>query len=191
MRAKNAFRSALAVSALALIGTSVPGQAVAAADTTSHAAPAAAVVQADDLTFAPQASKTDRSIVAANPTVAARAATVCGAGYTQILTAKRLPNDSTRYATVYVYTDGSTTGPRIYDKPTCGVLHNDTGSAQYMGIRLKDNYTDTPHDEDFGTFSTYAGPVRQKKGYCGEVYSYMKKGGRVVIDNVSSVGTCN
>ncbi|MFE5818179.1 hypothetical protein [Streptomyces sp. NPDC056479] len=188
MRAKTAFRSALAISALALIGTSVPGQAVAATD---NASAGAAVVQTDDLTFASQATKADRSIVAANPQAAARAATVCGSGYTKILTAKRLPNDSTRYATVYVYTDGSTTGPRIYDKPTCGVLHNETGSAQYMGIRLKDNYTDTPDDEDFGTFSTYAGPVRQKKGYCGEVYSYMKKGGRVVIDNISSVGTCN
>ncbi|MFI7409025.1 hypothetical protein ACIBU0_10200 [Streptomyces sp. NPDC049627] len=188
MRAKTAFCSALAVSALALLGTSVPGQAVAATDTSTAGT---SVVRANDLTFAPQASRSTRSLVAANPGVAVRAATVCGAGYTEILTARRLPNDSARYATVYVYTDGSTTGPHIYDKPTCGVLHNETGSAQYMGIRLKDNYTDTPHDEDFGTYSTYAGPVRQKRGYCGEVYSYMKKGGRVVIDSIDAVGNCN
>ncbi|WP_369248990.1 hypothetical protein [Streptomyces sp. R41] len=173
---------------LTLIGTSVPGQAVAATDTPP---PRAAAINADDLTFASKASKETRSIVAAKPSVAATASTVCGAGYTQIITAERLPSDTTRYATVYVYTNGTTTGDLIYDKPTCGVLWNDTGSAQYMGIRLKDNYTATPHDEDFGTFSTYAGPVRQKKGYCGEVYSYMKKGGKVVIDDLSSVGSCN
>ncbi|MFF4351733.1 hypothetical protein [Streptomyces sp. NPDC001530] len=178
----------MTIAALALIGTSVPGQAVAATDTSL---PRAATVHAGDLTFAPKASKQTRSIVAAKPSVAASASTVCGAGYTKIITAKRLPSDSTRYATVYVYTNGTTTGDLIYDVPTCGVLWNDTGSAQYMGIRLKDNYTATADDEDFGTFSTYAGPVRQKKGYCGEVYSYMKKGGRVVIDNLSSVGSCN
>ncbi|WP_257004938.1 hypothetical protein [Streptomyces sp. Tue6028] len=188
MRAKTAFRSVMTVAALALLGTTVPGQALAATDTPPHRASA---VDADDLTFARQASKETRSVVAANPSVAARAGTVCGADYTKVITAERLPSDSARYATVYVYTDGTTTGDRIYDVPTCGVLFNETGSAQSMGIRLKDNYTATPDDEDFGTFSTYAGPVRQKKGYCGKVYSYMKTGGRVVIDNYSGVGSCN
>ncbi|MFI2372116.1 hypothetical protein [Streptomyces sp. NPDC018833] len=188
MLAKIAIRSVVATAALTLVGTAVPGHAMAASSTPL---PRAAGIEAGELTFAPNASATTRSMVAANPTAAARAATVCGTNYTKVITAQRLPSDSARYATVYVYTDGTTTGPRFYDKPTCGVLFNETGSAQYMGIRLKDNYTSTADDEDFGTYSTYAGPVRQKKGYCGEVYSYMKKGGRVVIDNLSGVGSCN
>jgi hypothetical protein len=156
------------------------------------AAPQASAVDGPTakVTLAAKASAKTKSIVESNPQAAAAAATVCGAGYTQIIVAERLP-DARRYATVYVYTNGTTTGPRFYDKPTCGVLHNETGSAQSMGIRLSDNYTATADDEDFGTFSTYAGPVRQNKGYCGEVYSYMKMSGRVVVDRVIRVGSCN
>ncbi|MFD6227344.1 hypothetical protein ACFWFZ_10735 [Streptomyces sp. NPDC060232] len=157
------------------------------------AAPQAAVADTPGrhVTVAPQASASTQSLVAANRQAAAMAANVCGAGYTQILLAERLPSATTRYATVYVYTNGKETGPLIYDQPTCAVLHNETGSAQYMGVRLKDNYTSTPDTQDFGTYSSYAGPVYQNKGYCGHVYSYMKKSGKVVVDHLRVVGSCN
>ncbi|GAA5019239.1 hypothetical protein GCM10023335_47720 [Streptomyces siamensis] len=73
----------------------------------------------------------------------------------------------------------------------CRAGLDETGSARSTGIRPKDDHTATPDDEDLGTFSTYAGPVRRKKGYRGKVYSYMKTGGRVVIDSCSGVGSCN
>ncbi|MFD9099866.1 hypothetical protein ACFVZN_02185 [Streptomyces virginiae] len=157
------------------------------------AAPQAAVADTPGrhFTVASQVSASTQSLVAANAQAAAAGATACGAGYTQIILAERLPSATARYATIYVYTNGQETGPRIYDKPTCAVLHNETGSAQYMGVRLKDNYTDTPDTQDFGTYNTYAGPVYQNKGWCGEVYSYMKKSGKVVVDHVRGVGACN
>ncbi|MEU7732286.1 hypothetical protein AB0B51_03985, partial [Streptomyces griseus] len=52
-------------------------------------------------------------------------------------------------------------------------------------------YTATPDVQDFGTFSSYAGPVYQNRGYCGQAYSYMKAGSSVVVDNYLTVGSCN
>ncbi|GAA2921434.1 hypothetical protein GCM10020221_17070 [Streptomyces thioluteus] len=116
---------------------------------------------------------------------------MCGAGYNVSVYAERMPSPTQRYATLYLWTNGQETGPRYYDKPICAVLANDTGAKQSMGIRLKSNYTDDAAREDFGTFGTYAGPVYQNRGYCGTAYSYMKVGGRVVIDTVRGVGACN
>ncbi|MFC8079710.1 hypothetical protein ACFUN8_29750 [Streptomyces sp. NPDC057307] len=137
-----------------------------------------------------------RDAVAANPEAAAAAATVCGGGYSIILYAERLPSASNHLGTVYTYTDGRTTGPNYNDKPVCAVFHNETGSTRYMGVRLNDNYTDTPSVQDFGSFSTYAGPVYQNKGYCGTVYSYMRSsssstGGSVVVDASRGSTPCN
>lgn len=87
--------------------------------------------------------------------------------------------------------DGSGGRAGGQDAPICAVFFNDTGVARSMGIRLKDNYTATPDVEDFGTYSTYAGPVYQNKGYCGQVYSYMKAGSTVVVDNYLKIGACN
>ncbi|MEU9084675.1 hypothetical protein [Streptomyces sp. NPDC048357] len=155
-------------------------------------APQAAIADTpgQHFTVAADASASTKTLVQANKQAAAAASTVCGAGYDQIVLAERLP-DARRYATIYVYTNGQETGPRLNDRPTCAVLHNETGSAQYMGVRLKDNYTSTPDTQDFGTFTTYAGPVYQNKGWCGTVYSYMKKAGQVVVDHTRGVGACN
>lgn len=121
-------------------------------------------------------------------TVTAAAANVCGSGYTISAGAARYGTN----ASLYLWWNGKYSGSnKLYDKYICGVLFNDTGSARSMGIRLKDNFTDTPHAEDFGTYSTYAGPVYQKRGGCGEAYSYMKSGSRVVVDNTYTMSGCN
>ncbi|MFE2974177.1 hypothetical protein [Streptomyces sp. NPDC059258] len=134
-----------------------------------------------------QATEETKQIIAAEPAIAAAAANVCGSGYTISVRAARYG----AYATAYTWTNGKTTGDSYNDKPICAVLFNDTGVAHYMGIRLKDNYTSTPDVQDFGTYSTYAGPVYQNRGYCGVAYSYMKVGSKVVVDNNLTVGACN
>ncbi|MDH6696167.1 hypothetical protein ACIQKE_09560 [Streptomyces griseoviridis] len=145
------------------------------------------VVDVAGVQVARQASAGTRPIIASAPAVAVAAAGVCGAGYTISTGAARYG----RYGTAYTWTNGRTTGGRYYDKPICAVFFNDTGAAHSMGVRLKDNYTATPDVEDFGTYSSYAGPVYQNKGYCGRAYSYMKVGNAVVVDNYLAVGTCN
>ncbi|MFE3826400.1 hypothetical protein [Streptomyces sp. NPDC059092] len=134
-----------------------------------------------------QATDETKQIIASNPEVAAAAANVCGSGYTISVSAARYST----YGSTYTWTNGKTTGDSYYDKPICAVFFNDTGVAHSMGIRLKDNYTSTPDVEDFGTYSSYAGPVYQSKGYCGQAYSYMKVGSTVRVDNYLTVGACN
>ncbi|MET9440333.1 hypothetical protein [Streptomyces sp. NPDC006610] len=136
---------------------------------------------------AAQASPETKRIIESSVEVAAAAANVCGSSYTISTGAARYGT----YGTTYTWTNGTTTGDSYYDKPICAVFFNDTGSARYMGIRLKDNYTSTPDTQDFGTYSSYAGPVYQKRGYCGQAYSYMKAGSDVVVDNLLQVGHCN
>ncbi|MET9806858.1 MULTISPECIES: hypothetical protein [Streptomyces] len=134
-----------------------------------------------------EAAAEGRSLVESRVEVAAAAANVCGAGYTISTGAARYGT----YGTAYTWTNGTTTGSSYYDKPICAVFFNDTGTAHYMGVRLKDNYTATPDTQDFGTFGSYAGPVYQNRGYCGQAYSYMEVGGKAVVDNYLQVGACN
>ncbi|MFD5160457.1 hypothetical protein ACFWMJ_20680 [Streptomyces hawaiiensis] len=129
-----------------------------------------------------------KALLEANTTMAAAAANVCGSGYTISAGAARYGTN----ASLYLWWNGKYSGSdKLYDKYICGVLFNDTGSARYMGIRLKTNRTDIPPTEDFGTYSTYAGPVYQKRGGCGEAYSYMKSGSKVVVDNTYVMHGCN
>lgn len=134
-----------------------------------------------------QASDTTKRIVGADAKVAAAAANVCGSGYTISVSAARYGT----YGTTYTWTNGKTTGSSYNDKPICAVFFNDTGVAHSMRLKLADNYTATPDVQDSGTFSTYAGPVYQNRGYCGQAYSYMKVGTKVVVDNYLTVGACN
>ncbi|UKL05859.1 MULTISPECIES: hypothetical protein [unclassified Streptomyces] len=131
-----------------------------------------------------EATAETKQAIAADVEAAAAAANVCGSGCT-------ISVGAARYGSTYLWTNGKPTGSSYYDQPVCAVLFNDTGSAHSMGIRLKDNYTSTPDTEDFGTFSSYAGPVYQNKGYCGRAYSYMKVGSKVVVDNYLTAGACN
>ncbi|MEU6442430.1 hypothetical protein [Streptomyces sp. NPDC047046] len=134
-----------------------------------------------------QASAETKRIIAADAGVAAAAANVCGAGYTTSVSAARYGT----YGTTYTWTNGKTTGSSYYDRPICAVFFNDTGTAHSMRLKLSDNYTATPDVEDSGTFSQYAGPLYQNKGYCGQTYSYMKIGSTVVVDNYMGIGACD
>ncbi|MGW6395109.1 hypothetical protein ACWFR1_32435 [Streptomyces sp. NPDC055103] len=134
-----------------------------------------------------EANAEGRSLVESNVEVAAATANVCGSGYTISTGAARYGT----YGTTYTWTNGTETGSSYYDRPICAVFFNDTGYTRYMGIRLNDNYTSTPATENFGSFSSYAGPVYQNRGYCGKAYSYMKVGSQVVVDNYLQVGSCN
>ncbi|MYS32038.1 hypothetical protein GTW38_35045 [Streptomyces sp. SID7804] len=134
-----------------------------------------------------QATAETKRIIESDARVAAATANVCGSGYTISTGAARYGT----YGTTYTWTNGTTTGDSYYDKPICAVFFNDTGYTRYMGIRLKDNYTSTADVEDFGAYRSYAGPVYQKRGYCGKAYSYMEIGGTAVVDNYLTVGSCN
>jgi hypothetical protein len=134
-----------------------------------------------------QATDETKKIIAVDASAAAAAANVCGSGYTVSVRAARYGT----YGTTYTWTNGKTTGDSYYDKPICAVFFNDTGTAHSMRLKLADNYTSTPDVEDSGTFSSYAGPLYQNRGYCGQAYSYMKVGSTVVVDNYLTVGACN
>lgn len=135
-----------------------------------------------------EASDETKQIIAADAEVATAAANVCGSGYTISVRAARYGT----YGTTYTWTNGKITGDNAYyDRPICAVFFNDTGSAHYMRLKLADNYTSTPDVEDSGTFSSYAGPLYQNRGYCGTAYSNMKIGGKNVVDNYLTVGACN
>ncbi|MFE2940762.1 hypothetical protein ACFXKG_17135 [Streptomyces sp. NPDC059255] len=134
-----------------------------------------------------EASEESKQIIESNAAVAVAAANVCGTGYTISTNAVRYGT----YGTTYTWTNGTTSGSSYYDKPICAVFFNDTGASKSMGVRLRSNYTADAPAEDFGTYSSYAGPVYQKRGYCGTAYSYMKSGSTVVVDNIFTVGSCN
>ncbi|MFE1855396.1 hypothetical protein [Streptomyces sp. NPDC059489] len=146
-----------------------------------------ATVNVDGIKVDKEASAETRRIIEANTAAAAAGANVCGAGYTISTGAWRYGTNGT----TYTWTNG-TSGSGYYDKPICAVFFNDTGASRSMGVRLRSNYTADAPAEDFGTFSTYAGPVYQKRGYCGTVYSYMKdSSGKAVVDNTQTIGACD
>ncbi|MEU9882445.1 hypothetical protein [Streptomyces phaeochromogenes] len=173
---------------MALLAVTMIAPAASAADRSGpEANTPVEVVDVGGVKVDAEASAETRQIIESDTAVAIAAANVCGSGYTISTGAARYGT----YGTAYTWTNGTTTGSSYYDKPICAVFFNDTGTAHYMGVRLKDNYTATPDVEDFGTYSSYAGPVYQNKGYCGQAYSYMKVGSSVVVDNYLQVGACN
>ncbi|MCP3765756.1 MULTISPECIES: hypothetical protein [unclassified Streptomyces] len=134
-----------------------------------------------------EASAETRRIIESDASAAVAASNVCGSGYTISTGAWRYDT----YGTTYTWTNG-TSGSGYYDKPICAVFFNDSGYTRYMGVRLKSNYTSDAPAEDFGAFGSYAGPVYQKRGYCGTVYSYMQdSNAKVLVDRVQTVGSCN
>ncbi|MFJ4439783.1 hypothetical protein [Streptomyces sp. NPDC088923] len=167
--------------AAALLALTLAVPAASAAETPT------ATVSIQGVAVDTQASAETKRIIAADAGVAAAAANVCGAGYTTSVSAARYGT----YGTTYTWTNGKTTGSSYYDRPICAVFFNDTGTAHSMRLKLSDNYTATPDVEDSGTFSQYAGPLYQNKGYCGQTYSYMKIGSTVVVDNYMGIGACD
>ncbi|MFB8208288.1 hypothetical protein [Streptomyces sp. NPDC056010] len=175
------------VSAALLVATVAAPTASASEGTASTGSAPVATVNIRGIAVDKQANDATKEIIAADAKVAAASANVCGAGYTISVSAARYGT----YGTTYTWTNGKTTGSSYYDKPICAVFFNDTGIAHSMRLKLSDNYTATPDVEDSGTFSSYAGPLYQNRGYCGQTYSYMKVGTKVVVDNYLGIGACN
>ncbi|MDI3101944.1 hypothetical protein QJ054_33460 [Streptomyces sp. AN-3] len=184
---KTAVRFGGVCAALLAVTLTVP--AASAADRTEPKGSAPlATIDVAGLKVDKEASDETKQIIGADAGAAAAAANVCGSGYTISVRAARYGT----YGTTYTWTNGKVTGDNpYYDRPICAVFFNDTGSAHYMRLKLADNYTSTPDVEDSGTFSSYAGPVYQNRGYCGRAYSNMKIGGTNVVDNYLTVGACN
>ncbi|MFI2640837.1 hypothetical protein [Streptomyces sp. NPDC018610] len=176
------------VAAAVLLGlmTAVPAASAAEGPALKANAPVA-TLDINGIKVAKGASAETKSIIGADAVAATATANVCGSGYTISVGAWRYGTNGT----TYTWTNG-TSGSGYYDKPICAVFFNDTGASRYMGVRLRSNYTADPAAEDFGTYGSYAGPVYQKRGYCGTVYSYMKdSSGKAVVDNVQTVGACD
>ncbi|MFD0228805.1 hypothetical protein ACWGPD_17630 [Streptomyces hirsutus] len=176
------------IAATAVLGLMTAAPAASAAE---HTAPNAnttvATVDIKGVEVDKEASNETRRIIESNAPAAVAAANVCGSGYTISTGAWRYST----YGTTYTWTNG-TSGSGYYDKPICAVFFNDSGYTRYMGVRLRSNYTADAPAEDFGAFGSYAGPVYQKRGYCGTVYSYMQDStGKVLVDNVQTIGSCN
>jgi hypothetical protein len=189
-----ALRAAVAVTALAVTAGMATTASAAQGDQPgpNSALRTTSVQGAKALSVDTAANKDTKAVIERNTTLAAAAANVCGSGYTISTGAWRLPTTSTVYGTLYTWTNGTTTGSRIYDKPICAVFFNDSGYTRYMGVRLSSNYTADAPKEDFGAYSQYAGPVYQKRGYCGEAYAYMENSnGKVMVDALRTVGSCN
>ncbi|WP_241266719.1 hypothetical protein [Streptomyces scabichelini] len=194
LHSRTALRAAVAVTALAVTAGMATTASAAQGDQPgpSKSLKTVSVQGAEGLSVDTAASKDTKAVIENNKTLAAAAANVCGSGYTISTGAWRLPTQTSVYGTLYTWTNGTTTGSRIYDKPICAVFFNDSGYTRYMGVRLSSNYTADPDKEDFGAYSTYAGPVYQKRGYCGTAYAYMENSnGKVMVDALRTVGTCN
>lgn len=179
----------MGVAAMAMLGLMTAMPAASAAE---HPAPKAnkpiATVDVKGVKVDKEASAETRRIIESDALAAIATANVCGSGYTISTGAWRYST----YGTTYTWTNGTTTGSSYYDKPICAVFFNDTGYTRYMGVRLRSNYTADAPAQDFGAYGSYAGPVYQKRGYCGTVYSYMEdSSGRVLVDSVQTVGSCN
>ncbi|MEU6536861.1 hypothetical protein [Streptomyces sp. NPDC047000] len=176
----------------AFVGAAVVPTGTASATGSGPAAPVSvgfADSSVTGLSMATDAAEGTKTVLESDSAAAVAAANVCGSGYTISVGAARYGT----YGTAYAWWNGEYSGSNtLYDRPICGVFFNDTGAKHYMGVRLKDNYTATADTQDFGSYSTYAGPVYQDKGYCGSLYSYMEDAaGNAVVDNYTSVGTCN
>ncbi|MEZ3178720.1 hypothetical protein KYY02_08385 [Streptomyces pimonensis] len=181
----------IGVAAAAALGLMAAAPASSAAEHTSartkQTSTTPATVDIKGVQVDEKASSDTRRIIEADAPAAVAAANVCGSGYTISTGAWR--HDG--YGTTYTWTDG-TSGAGYYDRPICAVFFNDSGYTKYMGVRLRSNYTADAPDEDFGAFGSYAGPVYQKRGYCGTVYSYMEaSNGNVLVDRTQTVGSCN
>ncbi|MHC0431128.1 hypothetical protein ACX6XY_13190 [Streptomyces sp. O3] len=178
--------AALAASALAMVAVS----AAPAVSAETPDVPADVEISALKVPVSGLASQETKKTVEANPQRAQLSGVVCGSSYPKLVRAERLPEPNTRKATLYIW-QGSKTGSGYYDKAICSTLWNDTGKAHYLRLKLCSNYTADPCDEDKGTFSSYAGPVYQKRGYCGQTLSQMKIGGKLVVNRYNRVGFCN
>jgi hypothetical protein len=184
---KTALRLGVAAMAVTGLMTTVP-----AASAAERPAPKATeriqTVDVNGIKVDKEATAETRRIIGADTVAATATANVCGSGYTISTGAWRYST----YGTTYTWTNGTTTGSSYYDKPICAVFFNDSGYTKYMGVRLSSNYTADAPAQDFGAYGSYAGPVYQKRGYCGTVYSYMEdSAGKVLVDNVETVGSCN
>ncbi|MCQ4083994.1 hypothetical protein NGB36_26255 [Streptomyces sp. RB6PN25] len=127
-----------------------------------------------------------------NAQLEAAGSTVCGSGYTTIEEARRWTDSrGNPLGDVYTYTNGQTTGPNYQDKPVCAAFFNDIGASRYMKITLCDNYTGDPCTSDAGNYSSYAGPVYQRRGFCGTVTVLMKNGGTTIVSGTIGTSPCD
>lgn len=180
-------RAGVAATAMLSLMTAAPVASAAEAPAPEVNTPIA-TVNIDGIEVDKGAPAETRDIIETDTAAAIATANVCGSGYTISTGAWRYST----YGTTYTWTNGKTSGSGYYDKPICAVFFNDTGASRSMGVRLESNYTADASVQDFGTYSTYAYSVYQKRGYCGTVYSYMKNSsGTVVVDNIETIGACD
>jgi hypothetical protein len=144
-----------------------------------------------DVQIAPGVDAKSAAFANAHPEEMRAMANLCGAEYDTITLALRLPTDTNRLGTLWVYGGNGAAS----NQNTCSMFDNNTGTAKWMKLQLCDNYTDTPCSVDQGTFSQYAGPVWQKPGGCGTVTALMKSSSTsstYLINRVASnVTNCN
>ncbi|MFC8421094.1 hypothetical protein ACFUN7_09475 [Streptomyces sp. NPDC057236] len=125
---------------------------------------------ADDIRIGSGVDAESVAYAQAHPERVQAMANLCGAEYDTITLALRLPTETNRLGTLWVYGGNGAAS----NQNTCSVFDNNTGGAKWMKLQLCDNYTSTPCAVDQGTFSSYAGPVWQKPGGCGTVTALMK-----------------
>jgi hypothetical protein len=140
---------------------------------------------ARDINVGPNVDAKSAAFVRNHPQEARAMANLCGAEYDTITLALRLPTDTNRLGTLWVYA-GNGTGSY---QNTCSIFDNNTGTSKWMKLQLCDNFTDTPCDVDQGTFSQYAGPVWQKPGGCGTVTALMKTSSTATTYLINRVAT--
>ncbi|MEV5196170.1 hypothetical protein AB0K86_27255 [Streptomyces clavifer] len=135
----------------------VAGAAVAAMGVT---APVAIAAEPPAVKVAAGADAETRAIAASMSATAAAAATLCGSAY-ELTDAKALPSATTRYGTLFFYTNANTTS-------ACAFMDNNTsGSANYMDLRIWAGNNTAGADVDKGNFSSYAGPVYSSTAAAG------------------------
>lgn len=158
---RNLTRLTVVGAAIVTMGVTVP--AATAAESTAVSRGAAVQLSSD-------ANAETRAIAKSQGAAVVAAATYCGAGY-EFTDAKALPSPTTRYGTLFFYTNADST-------KACAVFDNNTSGAKYMDLRLWAGNNTAGAAVDKGTFSQYAGPVYSSTeasgGRCVGVSALMK-----------------
>jgi hypothetical protein len=160
-RVKSGLGTSLFTAALAAATVIGAPQAVAA--TTPIGPTTVAGVQ-----ISPKADSATRRLASSDSADLRNAATVCGSGY-RLLYGEALPDTTTRYGTLFVYTNGGT-GP---SDTLCAILDNNTPGSKWLKLKMCENKVTSPRcDVDANTYTDYAGPVYMNN--CPTVTALMK-----------------
>ncbi|GAA2643157.1 hypothetical protein [Streptomyces lunalinharesii] len=138
-----------------------------------------------DIKVDEQAGAEARQIIESNTPAATGFADASRSKYTISTGAARYGT----YGTTYTWSDGTTTGPSLYDGPNCTVFFDDISPSGHTGVRLRSSHLAEAAKEDRCVCTK---PMHQNRGYRGKTYPYLESSsGSALVDNIRTVRSGN